>query len=78
MKRDKVITLRVRSDLYNKANEIIENNTETYETYRTKRYFNYLPDKYTDLYRTSKFSIADVLEIALNECIKDCNTNKSN
>ena len=45
MKRDKVITLRVRSDLYNKANEIIENNTETYETYRTKRYFNYLPDK---------------------------------
>lgn len=78
MKRDKVITLRVRSDLYNKANEIIENNTKTYETYKTKRYFNNLPDKYRDLYRISKFSIADLLEMALKEFIKDCNTNNSN
>ena len=78
MKRDKVITLRVRSDLYNKANEIIENNTKTYETYKTKRYFNNLPAKYRDLYRISKFSIADLLEKALKEFIEDCNTNNSN
>lgn len=71
-KRDKIITLRVKSDLYNKANEIIEQNTSCYETYATKRYFNMLKGKYYDydkFYR--KFSIADLLEIALEEFIKE-------
>ena len=71
-KRDKIISIRVKSDLYNKANKIIEQNTSCYETYATKKYYNKLRGKYCDydkFYR--KFSIADLLEIALEEFIKD-------
>lgn len=71
-KRDKIISIRVRSDLYSKANKIIEQNTFCYETYATKRYFNKLRGKYYDynkFYR--KFSVADLLEIALEEFIKE-------
>ena len=71
-KRDKIISLRVRSDLYNKANLIINQNTRCYETYSTKKYYNALNGKYRNyenFYR--KFSIADLLEIALEEFIKD-------
>lgn len=70
--RDKIITLRVRSDLYEKAILIINENTDCYETYATRKYYNRLNGKYRDFdkfYR--KFSIADLLEIALKEFIKE-------
>lgn len=71
-KRDKIISLRVKSDLYDKVNFIINQNTRCYETYATKKYYNELSGKYRNyenFYR--KFSIADLLEIALEEFIKD-------
>lgn len=70
--RDKIISLRVRSDLYDKANMIINKNTSCYETYATKRYYNELNGKYRNYEKFHrKFSIADLLEIALNEFIKE-------
>lgn len=71
-KRDKIISLRVRSDLYEKANLIINQNTRCYYTHCTKKYWNDLTGKYRtfDNY-FRKFSIADLLEIALEEFIND-------
>ena len=72
MKRDKVITLRVNEELYNKVKEIIDLNTECYETWKTKRYYNRLSGKYKNFDRFyCKFSLADLLEIAMKEFIRD-------
>lgn len=72
MKRNKVITLRVNEELYNKVKEIIDLNTECYETWKTKRYYNRLSGKYKNYDRFyRKFSLADLLEIAMEEFIND-------
>ena len=51
MRRDKIITLRVNSELYHKVNKLIDLNTACYETWKTKRYYNRLSGKYRDLDR---------------------------
>lgn len=71
-KRDKIISLRVRSDLYEKANLIIKQNTLCHETYHTRKYINELTGKYRNFGNYfRKFSIADLLEIALEEFIDE-------
>lgn len=50
----------------------IENNTRTYGTEPNKVYFNELKGKYSQGFRYyRKFSVADLLEIAMNEFIRD-------
>ena len=72
MRRDKIITLWVNSELYHKVNKLIDLNTACYETWKTKRYYNRLSGKYRDLDRFyHKFSLADLLEIAMKEFIED-------
>ena len=72
MKRDKVITLRVNEELYNKVKELIDLSTYCYETAKTKRYYNRLNGKYCNFGGFfHKFSLADLLEIAMKEFIKD-------
>lgn len=72
MRRNKIISLRVNENLYKRVLHIIELNTRTHETWKTKVSFNLLKGKYSngfDYYR--KFSVADLLEIAMNEFIRD-------
>lgn len=72
VKRDKIITLRVNEKLYKRVLAIIEQNTRTYETRATKCSFNELKGKYSQgLKYYRKFSVVDLLEIAMNEFIKD-------
>ena len=72
MKRDKVITLIVNEELYNKVKEIIDLNTYCYKTAKTKHYYNHLNGKYCNFNRFfHKFSLADLLEIAMKEFIRD-------
>lgn len=73
MHRDKIISLRVNNDLYNTVQKIIEKNTRTYITSATKISFNNLKGKYSQgmkYYR--KFSVADLLEIAMKDFVQDC------
>lgn len=72
VKRDRIITLRVNGKLYQRVLEIIENNTRTYETRATKSSFNELKGKYSAGFKYyRKFSVGDLLEIAMNEFIRD-------
>lgn len=72
MRRDKIITLRVNSELYHKVKELIDLNTYCYETVKTKHYYNRLNGKYLNFNRFfHKFSLADLLEIAMKEFIRD-------
>ena len=70
--RDKIITLRVNKKIYERVLGIIENNTRTYETRATRCSFNELKGKYSQgLKYYRKFSVGDLLEIAMNEFIRD-------
>lgn len=71
MARDKLISVRVDSSLYNKVNKLIEENTTQRDYFRSKVYWNHLPGKYGNGNYWHKFSIADLLEIAMEEFIKD-------
>lgn len=72
VKRDKIITLRVNEKLYKRVLAIIEQNTRTYATRATKCSFNELKGKYSQgLKYYRKFSVGDLLEIAMNEFVKD-------
>ena len=68
VKRDKIITLRVNSDLLNRVNEKINKNTDCLEVSFVKKYFNTLGGKFD---RFSKITLADLFEIALNEFLND-------
>lgn len=71
MSRDKLISVRVDSSLYNKVNKLIEENTTRRDYIRSRVYWNKLPGKYSGYDYWHKFSVADLLEIAMNEFIKD-------
>ena len=68
LKRDKIITLRVNSDLLNRVNEKINKNTNSVESKFIKRYFNSLGGKFDSF---SKVTLADLFEVALNEFLND-------
>ena len=73
MKRDKIVSVRVRQDLYDKVSFLIEKGTTKYEHLTYTRYYNKLPEKYSGgIKYFHKFSISDLLEIAMLEFIEDC------
>ena len=69
--RDKLISIRVNSKILEKVNKLIEENTSCHEYWKSKTYWNNLPGKYSGWDYYHKFSVADLLEIAMNEFIKD-------
>ena len=73
-KRDKNISIRVNSKLLEQVNKIIETNTYTIKSRygTTLGYLNELKGKYNDYQKyRRKFSVADLLEIAMTEFIND-------
>lgn len=82
MKREKIISVRVNKELYDRVLFIIEDNTWKYETSFSKRYYNRLTGRFASCPRFyRKLSIADILEVAMEDFIKDAlksNTNNSN
>lgn len=75
MKRDKIITVRVNEEIYNQVVKIINEKTTKFTVYyrNTKRnIYNYNGEENHSCY--TKFSIADLIEIAFNDFIKN-NTN---
>lgn len=78
-KRDKIISIRVDSDLLEQVNAIIEANTYAVRSRcgTLLAYLNELRGKYydNDKYRR-KFSVADLLEIAMTEFIEDNSAHK--
>lgn len=68
-KRDKIISIRVSSELLQKAQRIIDNYTTTYNGRGNKKnYYTRLPNKGGSW---KKYSIADLLEDALKKFIEE-------
>lgn len=65
LKRDKVISVRVNKELYDKVNKLISEKTDKHEGRRRIRYMNDLPKEYGGQW--GKVSIADIIEVALKE-----------
>ena len=67
MPRDKLISIRVDQKLYNKFIKIVDEHTKVYDSWGSRKMYDYcdplLPHHY------NKFTIADLLEIALKEYI---------
>lgn len=67
MPRSKNISVRVNPIIYDKFLKIVEDHTEVYEAWGSRKIYNYrdplLPHQY------DKFTIADLLEIAMKEYI---------
>ena len=66
MKRDKIISLRVDSELYNEVQKIINSRTEVYKGSH-HNYYYYKDEKGLT---HDKFTIADLLEEAMKQYIK--------
>ena len=69
LNRDKLISVRVNERLLNKVKEIIENNTEVYAGYGTRKFYTYHDKKRP--YKHDKFTVADLLEEKLKEYIEE-------
>ena len=67
--RDKNISVRVDSKLYEEFLKIVESKTEVYHGWGSRRIYNYrdplLP------YHYDKFTIADLVELALRKYIEE-------
>ena len=65
MKRDKIITVRVNSELLEKVNKLIESRT-TVQSYNFRNHYRYhSPNEKYKHYSIDKVTTADILEIAL-------------
>ena len=67
MRRDKIITVRVDSDLLKQVQEIIDSRTTIFE-YINRKHYHYIDEKG---YSHEKYTIADLLENAMREYIKN-------
>ena len=65
MRRDKIITVRVNSELLEKVNKLIESRTRIMEAYNRKIYRYYSPNEENENIYYDKVTTADILEIAL-------------
>ena len=68
MKRDKIISIRVNSDLYNAVLKRIESKTRVYSCWRSNFY------EYRDgirMYFRGKFTVADLLEEKFREYLEE-------
>lgn len=70
MRRDKIISVRVDSDLLNKVQKIIDSRTYSYEL-RGRNHYRYKDEKGTAY---EKYTIADLLESAMNEYVEKFST----
>ena len=68
MRRDKIISVRVNSDLYNEVLKRIESKTRVYRCSRSNSY------EYRDgirMYFRGKFTVADLLEEKFRQYLKE-------
>lgn len=66
MKRDKIISVRVDSNLLDEVQKIIDSRTQVFEA-RGIKHYHYKDEKG---YSHDKYTIADLLEQAMREYIK--------
>lgn len=67
MRRNKIISVRVDSSLLDKVQEIIDSRTRVFEN-RERKYYHYIDE---NGYSHEKYTIADLLESAMREYIKN-------
>ena len=75
MKRDKIISIRVNEELYNKVTKIINESTTSFTVrYRNskKNIYEYNGKEINGCF--GKFTIADLVENAFNDFIEKSNT----
>lgn len=72
MKRNKIISVRVNCDLLEQVQAIIDSRTYSYEL-RGKNHYRYKDEKGTAY---EKYTIADLLESAMNEYVKKFSAEK--
>lgn len=70
MDRTKVISVRVNEDLYNKFQSIVAKHTKVYQAYKTRRLYDYRDPISSHRCQYNKFSIGDLLELALKEFVE--------
>ena len=67
MRRDKIITVRVNSKLFDEVQKIIDSHTYGFEL-RGRNHYRYTDEKHT---YHGKYTIADLLESAMEEYIEN-------
>lgn len=72
MRRDKIISVRVNSELLEKVQKIIDSRTYTFEL-RGKNHYRYKDENGTAY---EKYTIADLLESAMREYIEKFSADK--
>ncbi len=72
MKRDKIISVRVNSDLLDKVQKIIDSRTYIIEV-RGRNIYHY---KDENRHTQDKYTIADLLESAMNEYVEKFSAEK--
>ena len=72
MKRDKIISVRVNSDLLDKVQKIIDSRTYTLEI-RGRNHYRYKSENRTEY---EKYTIADLLESAMWEYVEKFSSEK--
>lgn len=72
MRRDKIISVRVDSSLLNEVQKIIDSHTYSYEL-RGRNHYRYEDENGTAY---EKYTIADLLESAMNEYVEKFSAEK--
>lgn len=72
MRRDKIISVRVDSSLLNEVQKIIDSRTYSYEL-RGRNHYRYKDENGTAY---EKYTIADLLESAMNEYVEKFSAEK--
>ncbi len=72
MRRDKIISVRVDGSLLNKVQKIIDSRTYSYEL-RGRNHYRYKDENGTAY---EKYTIADLLESAMNEYVEKFSAEK--
>lgn len=67
MRRNKIISVRINSNLLEQVQEIIDSRTQIFE-YRGIKHYHYIDE---NGYSHDKYTIADLLESAMREYIKN-------
>ena len=71
MRRDKIITVRVNSELLEKVNKLIESRTTIWDGYNRKFYRYNSPNEENKNRYYDKVTTADILEIALKMVLEN-------
>ena len=70
MERKKIISVRVNEDLYNRFQAVVAEHTKVYQAYKTRRLYDYRDPINQQLCQYDKFSIGDLLELALKDFVE--------